>query len=81
MLKTLMQKILVGLSKNFTVSISSLLKLNFCFWHNLYTIVFRADMVRIEKMLILHIVALMLGLTKWKLLSNPNVNPQKGIAY
>ena len=66
-LKTLMQKILHGLCKKFTFSISSLLKLNFSTTvfgtTQLCTSVFRTDTGNIEKLLILHIVAFMPNLS------------------
>ena len=64
-----MQNILVELVvKIFTFSILSVLKLNLSttFWHNLivYNYYLGQILVTIEKMLILHIVAFMPGLSK-----------------
>ena len=64
-----MQNILVGpVVKIFTFSILSVLKLNLSttFWHNLivYNYYLGQILVTIEKMLILHIVAFMPGLSK-----------------
>ena len=64
-----MQNILVGLVvKIFTFFILSVLKLNLSttFWHNLivYNYYLGQILVTIEKMLILHIVAFMPGLSK-----------------
>ena len=64
-----MQNILVGpVVKIFTFSILSVLKLNLSttFWHNLivYNYYLGQILVTIEKMLFLHIVAFMLGLSK-----------------
>ena len=64
-----MQNILVGpVVKIFTFSILSVLKLNLSttFWHNLivYTYYLGQILVTIEKMLFLHIVAFMPGLSK-----------------
>ena len=64
-----MQNILVGpVVKIFTFSILSVLKLNLSttFWHNLivYNYYLGQILVTIEKMLFLHIVAFMPGLSK-----------------
>ena len=64
-----MQNILVGpVVKIFTFSILSVLKLNLSttFWHNLivYNYYLGQILVTVEKMLFLHIVAIMPGLSK-----------------
>ena len=64
-----MQNILVGpVVKIFTFSILSVLKLNLSttFWHNLivYNYYLGQILVTVEKMLFLHIVAFMPGLSK-----------------
>ena len=70
-LKTLMQKILVGLKvQSFTFSMLSSLKLNFSTTFFLVQLNCVKEclgqiLVTIEKLLILHLVAVMLGLSKW----------------